>query len=129
MHNSVPTKPDPEVDPDPEVTLDPEVTPRVDPSVDPREDAAFPSSPGTDPSQPIVSVDANDTPPPTMPAAASALNRNRPARLSRGGGTGSGLSANEGGHGTPQKGQRDSVKRMWRAHDGQASRRAGIPAV
>jgi len=66
-------------------------------------------------------------PPPTRLAPVRALKRYRFARLSpRGGGTGAGVDANESGHGTPQNGQRSSTRRMWRAHEGQARRRAFI---
>jgi len=65
----------------------------------------------------------------TTPAVASALNWSSPARVSpRGGATGTG-DAKAPGHGAPQKGQLASVRRMWRAQEGQARSRASIRAV
>jgi hypothetical protein len=77
----------------------------------------------------VARVAPRSQPLPTR-AAARAPKRSSPARVRpRGGGSGAGLNAKESAQGALQNGQRASVRRMWRAQEGQARRRADMGAV
>jgi hypothetical protein len=112
-----------------EVGVPVELHVRVPVDENPSADAAS-TGEASSPPQLLVSVVAYAEVPPTIPAAASALNRTSPARESpRGGGAGAGVDARDSGHVVPQNGQRISVRRMWRAQEGQAKSRVGIGGV